>query len=87
MNQEEVVGPINCGNPGEFTMLELAEQVLAKVKSASKLTFHPLPGDDPKQRKPDITLAKKHLDGWEPKVNLDKGLDMAIAYFRSTITQ
>ena len=84
MNQDEVVGPINCGNPGEFTMLELAEKVLAKVKSDSKLTFMPLPGDDPKQRKPDIALAKEHLD-WEPKISLDQGLDKAIAYFRSVI--
>jgi UDP-glucuronate decarboxylase len=84
MNQDEVVGPINCGNPGEFTMLELAEKVLVKVNSESKLTFHPLPGDDPKQRKPDITLAQKHLD-WEPKVNLDKGLDKAIEYFSGMI--
>jgi UDP-glucuronate decarboxylase len=86
MNQDEVVGPINCGNPGEFTMLELAEKVLAKVKSKSKLTFHPLPGDDPKQRKPDITLAKKHLN-WEPEVDLDKGLDKAIEYFSGMINK
>jgi UDP-glucuronate decarboxylase len=86
MNQDEVVGPINCGNPGEFTMLELAEKVLEKVDSASKLTFHPLPGDDPKQRKPDISLAKKHLD-WEPTVNLDAGLDKAIAYFSEMINK
>ena len=84
MNQDEVTGPINIGNPGEFTMLELAEKVLSKIDSASKLTFLPLPGDDPKQRKPDITLAKKHLD-WEPKINLDKGLDKAIEYFKSAI--
>jgi len=84
MNQDEVTGPINIGNPGEFTMLELAEKVLAKVKSDSKLTFHPLPGDDPKQRKPDITLAKKHLN-WEPKISLDQGLDKAIAYFSSMV--
>ena len=84
MNQDEVVGPINCGNPGEFTMLELAEKVLAKVNSDSKLTYHPMPGDDPKQRKPDITLAKKHLD-WEPTIKLDEGLDKAIAYFSSVI--
>lgn len=84
MNQDETTGPVNIGNPSEFTMLELAEKVLAKVKSDSKLTFHPLPGDDPKQRKPDITLAKEHLD-WEPKVDLDQGLDNAIAYFSSVI--
>ena len=84
MNQDEVTGPINCGNPGEFTMLELAEKVITKTGSNSKITFHPLPGDDPKQRKPDLTLAKKHLN-WEPKVALDEGLDKAIAYFAEAI--
>ncbi len=84
MNQDEHIGPINIGNPGEFTMLELAEKVLKKVKSESKLTFHPLPGDDPKQRKPDIILAKRYLN-WEPKVALDQGLDKAIAYFSTMI--
>ena len=86
MNQDEVTGPVNCGNPGEFTMLELAEKVLAKVKSESKLTFHPLPGDDPRQRKPDITLAQKHLN-WEPKVKLNEGLDKAIEYFSGVINK
>ena len=84
MNQEELIGPVNIGNPGEFTMLELAEKVLEKVESKSKLTFHPLPGDDPKQRKPDISIAKQQL-AWEPKINLDKGLDKAIAYFASVV--
>ncbi|MFC5050663.1 UDP-glucuronic acid decarboxylase family protein [Rubritalea spongiae] len=84
MNQDEVTGPINMGNPGEFTMLELAEKVIEKVGGKSKLTFHPLPGDDPKQRQPDLTLAKKHLD-WEPKVSLDDGLDKTIAYFREMV--
>ncbi len=84
MNQDEITGPINIGNPGEFTILELAEKVLSKIDSPSKLTFHPLPGDDPKQRKPDITLAKKHLN-WDPRIALDEGLDKAIKYFKSTI--
>lgn len=84
MNQDEIIGPVNCGNPGEFTMLELAEKVLTKVGSDSELTFHPLPGDDPKQRKPDITLAKDKLY-WAPKVNLDAGLDKAIEYFKTVI--
>ncbi|GAA5496679.1 UDP-glucose 4-epimerase [Rubritalea halochordaticola] len=84
MNQDEVVGPINIGNPGEFTMLELAEKVIAKVGGKTKLSFHPLPGDDPKQRKPDITLAQKHLD-WQPTISLDEGLDRTIEYFRNTI--
>lgn len=84
MNQDEVVGPINIGNPGEFTMLELAEKIIAKVGGKTKLTFHPLPGDDPKQRQPDITLAKKHLD-WKPTVSLDEGLEGTIEYFRKKI--
>ena len=69
MDQTETVGPINIGNPGEFTMLELAENVLKITKSKSKIVHKPLPSDDPRQRKPDITLAKKYLK-WEPKVPL-----------------
>ena len=84
MNQDEILGPMNCGNPGEFTMLELAEKVLEKVESNSKLTFHALPRDDPKQRKPDISLAKEKL-AWKPEVNLSEGLDKAITYFSNVI--
>jgi len=84
MNQEEIVGPMNLGNPGEFTMLELAELVLKKVGGPSKITHKPLPADDPKQRKPDISLAKKHL-GWEPKVPLAEGIERTIAYFRKLL--
>lgn len=80
MNHPTQTGPVNIGNPGEFTMLQLAEQVLKKVNGPSKITFLPLPGDDPKQRKPDITLAQKDL-GWAPTVELDKGLDATIEYF------
>jgi UDP-glucuronate decarboxylase len=76
-----VTGPINMGNPGEFTMIELAQAILKQVGSQSKLVFKPLPQDDPKQRRPDITLAKQHLD-WEPKINLDAGLEKTIAYFK-----
>jgi UDP-glucuronate decarboxylase len=76
----QLTGPINVGNPGEFTMLELAETVLRLAKSKSKLTFHPLPADDPKQRQPDITLAKSQL-AWEPKVSLEDGLKETISYF------
>lgn len=86
MNQDQVTGPINIGNPNEFTMLELAEKVIAKVGGSTKLTYHPLPGDDPKQRQPDITLAKKHLD-WQPTVSLDDGLDRTIAYFRDLLNK
>jgi UDP-glucuronate decarboxylase len=86
MNQENITGPVNLGNPGEFTMLELAEQILKKVGGKSKLTFHPLPGDDPKQRCPDIALASREL-GWSPKVSLDEGLEPTIAYFRKLLTE
>jgi UDP-glucuronate decarboxylase len=74
-------GPVNIGNPGEFTMLELAEKVIRLTGSKSKLTFLPLPQDDPKQRKPDITVAKTKL-GWEPKIDLEEGLKRTIAFFR-----
>lgn len=80
----DITGPINLGNPGEFTMLELAENVLRLVGSKSKLTFKPLPQDDPKQRQPNISLAKNKL-GWQPKVNLEDGLKETIAYFRRTL--
>lgn len=78
-------GPVNLGNPGEFTMIELAEKVLSKVGGKSKIVFKPLPDDDPKMRCPDITLAKKEL-GWEPKVSLDEGLDEVISYFRKVLS-
>jgi UDP-glucuronate decarboxylase len=76
-----VTGPINMGNPGEFSMIELAQAILKQVGGPSKLVFKPLPQDDPRQRRPDITLAKQHLN-WEPNVNLDAGLEKTIAYFR-----
>ncbi len=79
-----VTGPINFGNPNEFTMVELAEKVLSKVGGRSKLTFKPLPSDDPKQRQPDITKAKAQF-GWEPKVSLDDGLEPTIDYFRKLL--
>jgi UDP-glucuronate decarboxylase len=84
MNVEGFTGPVNIGNPSEFTIKELAEKVLKKVGSASKLIYCDLPSDDPKQRKPDITLAKEKL-GWGPTVALDDGLDKTIAYFRSVV--
>lgn len=83
MNSKDgVTGPINLGNPYEFTMLELAENVLRLANSKSKLVYMALPQDDPKQRRPDISLAKSILD-WEPKVHLENGLVKTIAYFRS----
>lgn len=79
-----LTGPINLGNPRDVTMLELAEMVLTLVGSKSKLTFLPLPTDDPPQRKPDISLAGEKLD-WEPSVNLEDGLKVTIEYFRSLL--
>ena len=85
MAQTETVGPMNCGNPGEFTMRELAELTLKLVGGKSKIVHQPLPADDPKQRRPDITLAKKILGGWEPKVSLEEGLGRTIAYFKTRV--
>lgn len=79
-------GPVNIGNPGEFTMLELAEKVLRLTGSKSKLEFRELPEDDPKQRRPDISLAKEKL-GWEPTVDLEEGLKETIAFFRKQLEQ
>ena len=84
-SERGLTGPINLGNPGEFTMLELAEKVLTLVGSKSKLTFLPLPQDDPKQRRPVIDLAQAKLGGWEPKVGLEDGLKETIAYFRKVL--
>jgi UDP-glucuronate decarboxylase len=85
MNSEAgFTGPVNTGNPGEFTMLQLAETILRLSNSTSKLVFAPLPSDDPKQRQPDIALAKAKL-GWEPKVNLEDGLKETIAYFKALL--
>ena len=78
---KEFTGPVNIGNPGEFTMVELAELVMRLTGSKSKLIHEPLPADDPRQRQPDITLAGQAL-GWAPKVPLEDGLKMTIAYFR-----
>ncbi len=83
-SRPDFTGPVNIGNPKEFTMLELAEQVLAKVGGPSRLSFKPLPSDDPKQRQPDITLAKEEL-GWEPRVSLEDGLDPTVHYFRQLL--
>ena len=82
---EEVTGPVNIGNPGEFTMLELAKMVIKLTGSKSKITFHPLPEDDPTQRQPTIELAKKLLDNWHPVVPLEEGLDKTIEYFKKLL--
>ena len=84
MDQTKIVGPMNLGNPGEFTMLELAELTLKLVGGKSKIVFKPLPADDPKQRKPDVTLAKKTIN-WKPCIQLEEGLGLTIDYFRSQI--
>jgi len=81
---DDFTGPVNVGNPGEFTMLELAEKILRLTGSRSKLVFEPLPSDDPRQRQPDIALAREQL-GWEPKVGLDDGLRETIGYFQGII--
>lgn len=84
MNQTETVGPMNIGNPGEFTMLELAEKVIALVGGGSQVVHKSLPADDPKQRQPDISLAQNVL-GWSPQVPLEEGLKRTIEYFRSVV--
>ncbi|WP_173379730.1 UDP-glucuronic acid decarboxylase family protein [Fibrobacter succinogenes] len=80
MNQDKIIGPVNIGNPGEFTMLELAKEVLDLTGSKSKIVYKPLPGDDPKMRRPNIDLAKSAL-GWEPTIPLRQGLEKTICYF------
>lgn len=85
-SDETVTGPVNLGNPNEFTMLELASKVLAITGSSSRLDSHPLPQDDPKQRQPDISLARNVL-GWEPHTQLDEGLARTIDYFRGRVNE
>jgi UDP-glucuronate decarboxylase len=85
MAQTETVGPVNLGNPDEFTMLQLAELTLKLVGGKSKIVHRPLPADDPKQRRPDITLAQKVLGGWTPQVPLEEGLARTIAYFKPRV--
>jgi len=84
MNCEDFTGPVNVGNPGEFTILELAEQVIELTGSKSRIIFKPLPSDDPLQRQPDISLAREKL-GWEPTVPLEEGLKRTIAYFKGVL--
>ncbi len=82
---DDFTGPVNLGNPAEFTMIELAEKVIKLTGSKSELIYLPLPKDDPTQRQPNISIAKKHLNGWEPKVKLDDGLVHTIEYFRNLL--
>ena len=83
-SRDGFTGPVNIGNPGEFTMLELAELVIRLTGTSSKLVYKPLPSDDPTQRRPDISLAKKELD-WEPTIPLEEGLKKTIAYFKEVV--
>ncbi|MAS63792.1 MAG: NAD-dependent dehydratase [Coraliomargarita sp.] len=86
MNQEEIIGPVNMGNPGEFTILELAQKVIAQTGSSSKIIYESLPQDDPKQRQPDIQLAREKLN-WEPTLNLEEGLKPTIEYFDQLLSE
>ena len=83
-SREDFLGPVNLGNPEEFTILDLAQKVIQKTNSESEIIFCPLPSDDPSKRKPDISLAKKELD-WEPNVKLDEGLDKTIEYYSNLL--
>ncbi|MDQ2179825.1 UDP-glucuronic acid decarboxylase family protein [Marinifilum sp. D714] len=84
-SEDDFIGPVNIGNPGEFTMIELAEKIIEKTNSQSKLVYKELPKDDPMQRKPDITLAFNNLNSWKPVINLDKGLQSTVKYFESVL--
>jgi UDP-glucuronate decarboxylase len=86
MNQEEISGPMNLGNPAEITVRELAEMVLRETRSSSEIALKPLPKDDPRRRRPDITLAEQTL-GWSPKVPLAEGLEQTVAYFRALLEE
>ena len=86
MNQEEIIGPVNTGNPNEFTILELAEKVIKMTGSKSKIIFKDLPEDDPMQRKPDNTLTREKLH-WEPQIQLEQGLEKTITYFKSLVSR
>lgn len=84
---DDFTGPVNIGNPHEFTIGELAAKVIAMIGSKSKIIYQPLPVDDPQQRKPDITLARKMLGGWEPETQLEEGLAKTIAYFEEVLSR
>ena len=84
---DDFTGPVNIGNPGEFTMLELAQNIIELTNSKSKIIYLPLPADDPIQRQPDVSLAKEKLGGWEPKVSLRTGLVKTIEYFDQLLSE
>jgi len=83
-SDDKITGPINVGNPNEFTILQLAQAVQQQVNSGSEIVFKPLPSDDPQQRKPDISLAKNELS-WQPSIELEQGLVKTIEYFRTVV--
>lgn len=83
---DDFLGPVNIGNPGEFTMLELAQKIIDMTHSKSKIVFMPLPDDDPKQRRPDISLARKELNNWSPQIKLDEGLTKTVDYFENLLS-
>jgi UDP-glucuronate decarboxylase len=85
MHSKKFTGPVNIGNPNEFTILELAHKIIEMTNSRSKIVFETLPSDDPVQRQPDITLAKQKLN-WQPQIPLDTGLKQTIQYFESKIS-
>ena len=82
----EITGPVNMGNPREFTIRDLAEAVIKLARGPSRLVFKPLPEDDPRQRQPDITLARETI-GWEPRIELEAGLEKTVDYFRKFLRQ
>jgi UDP-glucuronate decarboxylase len=86
MNAENFIGPVNLGNPEEYTILNLAKKIITMTGSQSKITFKPLPSDDPTQRQPNIALAKEKL-GWQPKMSVDDGLGRTVEYFRKELSQ
>ncbi len=84
--KDHITGPVNLGNPKEYTILELAEKIIQMTGSSSKIKYEPLPEDDPIQRQPDITKAKQLLNSWDPKIGLEEGLDKTIHYFKKIIS-
>ena len=85
MSNSEFLGPVNLGNPGEFTIKELVDIVIEMTHSTSKVVYQPLPSDDPLQRKPDITVAQQELNGWTPSIPLRQGLKYTIDYFEKYV--
>jgi UDP-glucuronate decarboxylase len=83
---DDFVGPVNLGNPAEYKIIDLAQQIISLTQSTSSIEFHPQPIDDPKRRQPDISLAKENLN-WDPRINLEEGLKSAVQYFRELISK